>query len=1367
MGREKFAKEYYIGLDMGVGSVGWAVTDEKYEIVKRNGKALWGVRLFEEAQTAQSRRMFRTGRRRTERRSWRIDLLQELFAQEIYKVDPGFFMRMNESRLYEEDKSAKQPNSLFNDADFDDKAYHKKYPTIYHLRNELMKSDRPFDVRLVYLALHHIIKHRGHFLYTNFEVGKDGVSGFEECFYIFVQSMNEVLDIQILGENKEKIKELISKRGITRSDKAKDLQKLLAIEDEGNKKQLTAAAKLLCGVEGNLADLFVDEELKDAEFGKISFSAANYEEKEQLLQSGLSEERYDMIAACKGLYDWAKLSELLGSSRYLSEAKMAVYEKHKADLKLLKKVLKQDKAAYDEIFKGTGKNGYGAYVKRVTNAQKEKLTIEKFATAEDFYKAVKGKLDKLPDSQDKKKILRDIELGDFLPKVVTSNNGVIPYQLHEVEMNLILEKAKAYLPFLNMRDEYGSVADKIKELMKYRVPYYVGPLNSHAKVYWAVRKRDGRVLPWNFTDMVDEAGSAEGFIRRMTGKCTYLIGEDVLPKNSLLYSKYTVLNELNNVRVGSSGKKLDDCIPGLKMRVYENLFLKKKNVSRKALADYLHIEEGIAKEEAEEIAGVDEKFNASLAPWIDMNRILGEGFDMEEGEEILLNVNLFGGAPDLLKRRLKSEYPNLTDKQIKDILKLPSGRWGRFSKKFLTEILPADGNPCNEETGEVMNIITALEKTSCNLMELLSSNYGYSKTLEKENEDKLGDGKIAYEAIENLYVSPAVRRPLWQALQIVKEIVKILGKEPAKIFIEMARDAGQNGKKGKKTVSRKDSLVKLYQNCKEDTEKILEDLENRDESALRSDKLYLYYTQMGRSMYTGNPIDIRDLFDNNRYDIDHIYPQSQTGDDSLDNRVLVEKEVNALKKDNFPLRAALKPYKNGEYDVMKAMGAFWKLLLAKGLISKEKYHRLTRTSPLSNTEKATFIGRQLVETRQSTKACAEILRRAYPEATIVYTKAKNASEFRRYGNFIKVRDLNDYHHAKDAYLNIVVGNAFYTKFTANPLNFLEESGAKYSMHPETFYGMTVARGGKVAWTPGKDGTMAVVQKWMKKNNILFTRKPFIGKGGLFDQNIMKKGKGQVALQTGMDIGKYGGYNKASAAYFMLVKSTGKKGEDIYSIETVPIYLAEKLKTDSAKEAYCCEIWNQKNAKQKNPQICVPCIPIQSLLRIDGFDVHLAGKSGKSFRVRNAVQLCLDDEKSAVLKKVLKFEERAAKDKNLKITEHDGLTEKDLCDLYMVFVQKLTQSVYKKKLSSPGEDLRKGTEKFNTLSLEEKCNALSQILHLFQCNAALADLKAIGGAGQAGALGLNATLNVKTKVCLVQQSITGFFEKEIRLVPFGE
>lgn len=49
---ESKKNNYFIGLDAETGSVGWAVTDEEYELLKFNGKDLWGMRCFETAQTA-------------------------------------------------------------------------------------------------------------------------------------------------------------------------------------------------------------------------------------------------------------------------------------------------------------------------------------------------------------------------------------------------------------------------------------------------------------------------------------------------------------------------------------------------------------------------------------------------------------------------------------------------------------------------------------------------------------------------------------------------------------------------------------------------------------------------------------------------------------------------------------------------------------------------------------------------------------------------------------------------------------------------------------------------------------------------------------------------------------------------------------------------------------------------------------------------------------------------------------------------------------------------------------------------------------------------------------------------------------------
>lgn len=1376
----KEIKKIFIGLDMGTNSVGWAATDENYEVIKKNGKALWGIRLFDEAQTAEDRRMHRIARRRIERRSRRIDLLQELFAQEICKKDPGFYERLNESGLYEEDKRVHQTNSLFNDVDFNDKAYHKKYPTIYHLRHALMTENHPFDVRLVYLAIHHILKHRGHFLFENFQTDEKGTSGFDESFAAFGSALDRIKGSSPDVRKADSMKDILKDKKLGVKEKAASLLQCLG---QGKEKDFKAMMTLAAGGTASLSDIFNDEKLKDFEKNKVNFSSAQFEENEPDIMAELGD-RYDLIAALHGLYNWSLLAELMGEYHYISEAKIAVYDKHKADLKVLKRVLKQSPKAYAKIFREPGSNAnknYSAYV-GVCKVKGKKAAIEK-CSYEDFTKTLKSCLKDMPDNNDKDYISRELDMGTFLPKSVSKENGVIPYQLHLQELKIILSKAEAYLPFLKIRDQYGTVSDKIISLFTFRIPYYVGPINEHAGSCWVVKKdKQGKVYPWNFTEKIDIEKSAEGFIRNLTNKCTYLIGEDVLPKNSLLYSEFTVLNELNNVRIGETMQKLP---LRLKEKVMDNLFSCHKHVSRTKFIKYL-VSEGIDKKEAESISGLDGDFKSSLSSLIDMKHILGNDFSREDAEKMIQDITIFGGDKKMLKNRLHREFSYLTPEQLTSLTRLSYDGWGRLSKEFLVNLLPAEGDSCealvDHTSGEVLNIISAMRQTSYNLMELLGSRFGYGQAIEERNRKEEGQGRITYKDVEDLYISPAVRRPLWQALKIVREIVKITGKEPSKIFIEMARE---NGEKGKRTISRKARLQALYKKCRDDTRDWAKELEGKSEEDFRSDRLYLYYTQMGRSMYTGKPIDINRLFDRNVYDIDHIYPQSLTGDDSLDNRVLVEKTVNAKKGDTYPLSSALDGcYISGQQiriqDIQKEMRPFWHMLLEKELISKEKYNRLTRTIPLSDAEKAAFIGRQLVETRQSTKACAELLSKAYPQTRIVYTKAGNASRFRQYGGFIKVRDMNDYHHAKDAYLNIVVGNVFDTRFTANPLHFLKGNHPVYSLNTEALYGHKVSRNGVDAWIPaekdekgqvmaGHEGTIGTVRKWMRKNNILFTRMPLEGKGGLFDQNIMKKGKGQVPLKGDSpisDIGKYGGYNKASIAYMMLVQAE-EKGKPVYLLESIPNYVKNKLISDKERQAYCVRTWTAQGNKYRHPQILIPKIRIQSLFEIDGFKAHISGKTDDRFVMRNAQELCMDNALAGALKNILKFIHRKTVQKDAVITEYDGVSDDNTLALYDFFVDKLSGSIYGKKFATQADFLRQSKDKFMNLPLEERCEVLGSILHLFQCNAVLSDFHLLGGSRQAGRIYLNKKIKAQDHVYLIEQSVTGFFEKRILLAPFGE
>lgn len=109
---------------------------------------MWGIRLFDESQTAEDRRTYRTSRRRIQRRRERLALLEMLFNEEISKVDPAFFIRLKESNLLIEDREDINKTgkyTVFNDKDYNDKDFHKAFPTVYHLRKELIENKEPHE----------------------------------------------------------------------------------------------------------------------------------------------------------------------------------------------------------------------------------------------------------------------------------------------------------------------------------------------------------------------------------------------------------------------------------------------------------------------------------------------------------------------------------------------------------------------------------------------------------------------------------------------------------------------------------------------------------------------------------------------------------------------------------------------------------------------------------------------------------------------------------------------------------------------------------------------------------------------------------------------------------------------------------------------------------------------------------------------------------------------------------------------------------------------------------------------------------------------------------------------------------------------
>lgn len=1351
-------EKYYLGLDIGTNSVGWAVTDPSYRLERFHKKDMWGIRLFEQADTAADRRAKRTNRRRLQRRHQRIQLLQELFAEEMAKVDDTFFLRLNESKLHLEDKSVQEKYPLFIEKGYTDIDFYQEYPTIYHLRKDLMESDQPHDTRLVYLAIHHLLKYRGHFLIDG---SLNSAKSFSTVFEQMMRSVQDGLKIDFTVSHPERVEEILRNRTMARSSKSKLLEKEFVVDPgEDDPKILKTVVKQICAfIAGNKGDLkkVFREDLDELEKTGFKFSDPGFDEEILPDLENKIPDLLNVIQAMKAVYDWSVLVDILDGEEYLSFAKVKQFDEHKHNLHQLRQVMKKycEKKTWVDFFDDpAGKSNYAAYIGHVKKNGK-KYSVKR-CSEEDFYKNLKGILGNISPNEEDTILINELkEKADaqiLLPLQRSKDNGVVPHQVHQIELQKILERAETYLPFLKQRDDRGiSVLEKILKIFEFRIPYYVGPLSDRHVEYganaWIVRKEAGRIYPWNYEEKIDLEKSNEAFIRRMTNKCTYLLGEDVLPKNSLLYQKFMVLNELNNLKIRGKGISV-----ALKQQIYEDLFCSHTKVTGKKLLTYLRAHED-SELSSEDLSGFDQNFKASLSAQLDFEKqIFKEDFKKDSvkkiAEDIIRWKTIYGDDNRMVQNMVRQQYPEVfSEEQLKKLNRLHYSGWGNFCAKFLTGI-----EGIHKDTGQQFTILQALWETNCNLMQLLSKQYTFQNAIEECNALNAGEIKsVDYDSlVRDLYTSPANKRAIWQTIQITEEIKKVMKSAPDKIFIEMAR--GEEKEK-KRTQSRKDRLMELYAACESDVREWTKELDQWNERDFNSMKLYLYYTQMGRCMYTGEPIDLDALMSgNSKWDRDHIYPQSKIKDDSIDNLVLVNKTENA-KKSNGLL----------SLEVQKKQREFWKELLEGGFISKKKYDRLTRNSDFSEEELAGFISRQLVETRQSSKAVAELLKRIYPDSQIVYVKASLASQFRKNNlHMLKSRRVNDYHHAKDAYLNIVVGDVYDAKFTSNPIAWMKKNyKSNYSINRVFDY--DVYRGTELVWKAidkdaKRQGSIEIVRKTMLQNNILYTEYTYCGKGQLFNETIAKKGAGaSIALKKGLDPEKYGGYTSPNTAYFAFVEFDGKKGQRVKQILEIPVYVANRIPQD--KNILIEYFENVKGLK--NVKILREKIKKNALISVDGFPMRIRGANDITLQFKGNIQLLLEYEEEEIIRKIEKFLE---KDFNSEAIENfDGFTDKECIHIYELLADKLILTIYRKRPANQGIKLKENQEVFKRLSLAYKAKLINEIITMLRCDiATTSDLKLINGSKNAGNMAISKNTIGKSKLILINQSVTGLFENRIEL-----
>ena len=1121
-------KNYYLGLDLGSNSVGWAATDENYNFLRLKGKTAWGARIFSEAKDCKERRTYRSNKRRLARRKYRLVLLKQLFAEEMTKVDKTFFLRLANSTYWEEDKAKDSDgneigkNLIFKTHE-EEKQYYTKYPTIWHLRKALIENDEETlsNLRYVYLAIHHIIKYRGNFLtegeFKNEAPTPSIIDEINQTLSLLEEN-NENTTIYIKPESYKKLLEILTDNNLTKNQKKGNIDKLFIPKKERteNVGQILEIFKTI--IVGGTYSIKKDSDIEDNKTIKICFTE-NFENSEADISKALGD-AFNLVLIAKNFYDYMFLKELLGKNKEISEAMVQIYEEHKEDLKSLKTILKD----LDNNLGNDGKDRiyYSVFKQEPTEKFKETnyLSFVQGGKLEELNKYIKKILENnekdIDDKETYNVLYEKACKGDLFKKQANSCTSSIPHQLHLRELKKILENAGRKYTFLN------NISDKIIKIFKFRVPYYYGPLNNESNAHSWVVKKEGqertKITPWNINEIIDTPKTRDNFFKKLTNSCTYLVGETVLPKTSLYYEKYLALDRLNKMQVNG------DYLSYSEKNDVLNFILSRKTTTIEQIRTYFSKTRSTKANDISisNIKATD-PFNAVSHAFYGKHLDLNNSKNINLCEELIKFATIYADDKKELKKFVSSNF-NLTDEFIKEYLNTPTNKWGRLSKKFLCggdqlEMYYVDDN------GILHSILNILEETNENLQEILNNKkYGFNQKIADFNNTLTAD-KTTEEQIEDILSStPALmRRSIIQTLAVVDDVIKAAGKAPQKIMMEVTRTDG----KKEETKSRYDQLKKQITNDKELTDKKkeewLEVLENK-KNQLKGKHIYLYFMQMGINFYTGKIMDINDVI-NGKYDIDHIIPQSMIKDDSLDNMVLVSKDCNQkVKRDIYPICDEIR---NNMLDK-------WRKYRTRKLISEEKYNRLIRTKELNADEINSFINRQINVVNYSNIQIKRIFEIKYPETKIIFSKASFPSLLRKEYEIAKMRDLNDAHHAVDAYLNVVCGNILTTLYNDILYMFKE----KKEDHKNISFNMEK----RLINYIDKNNLKDKIKTSCLRHDALITYKPDYDSGKFYKETIFKKSgdkeTGLIPLHTKgpmSDTKKYGGYSKLSQSYIIAVE----------------------------------------------------------------------------------------------------------------------------------------------------------------------------------------------------------------------------------------
>lgn len=215
--------------------------------------------------------------------------------------------------------------------------------------------------------------------------------------------------------------------------------------------------------------------------------------------------------------------------------------------------------------------------------------------------------------------------------------------------------------------------------------------------------------------------------------------------------------------------------------------------------------------------------------------------------------------------------------------------------------------------------------------------------------------------IVNDITNPVVRRSVSQTIKVINAIILEYG-SPQAVNIELAREMSKDFDERRKIKSDMEAREK-------ENDKVLSRVREYKSNPTGQDivKFRLWEEQGGMCLYSGDKIDINDLFSSNGgYDVDHILPYSITFDDSYRNKVLVKALENRQKGNRTPYEYFMVGKDEPAWNEYEA--------LVKNTIKDYKKQLKLLKKHISDEEKAEFKERNLTDTKYITRIVYNMIR---------------------------------------------------------------------------------------------------------------------------------------------------------------------------------------------------------------------------------------------------------------------------------------------------------------------------------------------------------------------------------------------------------